>query len=151
MRRRALSRKLRFLRTANGCRAYGAANCSFNRVGGNFFPLPHHRTCRSAYGGSVLLLVCLNAFALLLYDFLRFASYTFRLLLISSIRITSSNDKLNRSALPDFSVLWLRLISHDSLLLRISPLVRSHGISLRSFLVYLPNLRIRVTAAFWTS
>ena len=25
-----------------------------NRVEGNFSPLPHHRTCRSAYGGSVL-------------------------------------------------------------------------------------------------
>ena len=78
----------------------------------------------------------------------KLTSYTFRLLLLSSIRITSSNDKLNRSALPDFSVLWLMLTFHDSLLLRISPFVRSHGISHRSFLVYLPNLRIRVTVAF---
>ena len=31
------------------------------------------------------------------------------------------------------------------------PSMRPHGISRHSFLVYLPNLRIRVMSAFWTS
>ena len=49
-------------------------------------------------------------------------------------------------------LLWPLLTSHSSLLLRlISPSVRSHGISLQSFLVCLPDLRTRVTVAFWTS
>ena len=48
------------------------------------------------------------------------------------------------------SLLWLLLTSHYSLLLRISPLVRPHGISRQSFPVYLPNLPIWVTIAFWT-
>ena len=48
------------------------------------------------------------------------------------------------------SLLWPRLTSHGSLLLRVAPSVRPHGISLQSFLVYLPNLHIRVTIAFWT-
>ena len=58
---------------------------------------------------------------------------------------------LNCSALPDYSVLWPLLTSHSSLLLRISPSVRPHGISHQSFLVYLPNLPAWVTIAFWTS
>ena len=33
-----------------------------DRVEGIFSPLPHHRTCRSAYGGSVLYLVLLQRF-----------------------------------------------------------------------------------------
>lgn len=48
-----------------------------------------------------------------------------------------------------FLVLWLLLTSHGSLLLRISPSMRPHGISHRSFLVYLPDLRTRVTVIFW--
>ena len=41
--------------------------------------------------------------------------------------------------------------SHGSLLLRLMrPLMRPHGISHRSFLVCLQDLRMRVTAAFWT-
>ena len=58
---------------------------------------------------------------------------------------------LNCSTLPDFPVLWSLLTSHSSLLLRISPPVRPHGISRQSFLVYLPDLPTRVTFAFWTS
>jgi hypothetical protein len=59
---------------------------------------------------------------------------------------------LNCSTLPDFSVLWSLLTSHSSLLLQISPpVVRPHGISRQSFLVYLPNLLAWVTIAFWTS
>ena len=48
-------------------------------------------------------------------------------------------------------LLWLLLTSHSSLLLRLMrPPVRPHGISRQSFLVYLPDLRLRVTVAFWT-
>ena len=51
-----------------------------------------------------------------------------------------------------FRLLWLLLTSHSSLLLRLmEPPVRPHGISRQSFLVYLPDLRIWVTIAFWTS
>ena len=50
------------------------------------------------------------------------------------------------------SLLWLRLTSHSSLLLQLmEPPVRPHGISHQSFLVYLPNLHVRITFAFWTS
>ena len=49
-------------------------------------------------------------------------------------------------------LLWPLLTSHSSLLLRLlRPPVRPHGISRQSFLVYLPDLRLRVTVAFWTS
>ena len=49
-------------------------------------------------------------------------------------------------------LLWRLLTSHSSLLLRLmGPPVRPHGISRQSFLVYLPDLRLRVTVAFWTS
>ena len=49
-------------------------------------------------------------------------------------------------------LLWLLLTSHGSLLLRLTkPPMRPHGISLQSFLVYLPDLRSWVTVAFWTS
>ena len=59
---------------------------------------------------------------------------------------------LNRSALPVFTVLWLLLTSHSSLLLRLMrPSVRPHGINQYSFLVYLLDLRNRVTVTFWTS
>jgi len=51
-----------------------------------------------------------------------------------------------------FRLLWLLLTSHSSLLLRLmKPPVRPHGISRQSFLVCLPNLRMWVTVAFWTS
>ena len=50
-----------------------------------------------------------------------------------------------------FSVLWPLLTSHSSLLLRISPPMRPHGINQYSFLVYLLGLRNRVTFTFWTS
>ena len=59
---------------------------------------------------------------------------------------------INRSALPEEnSVLWLLLTSHSSLLLQISLPMRPHGINQYSFLVYLPDLRIKVTVTFWTS
>ena len=64
---------------------------------------------------------------------------------------------LNYSALRSISItetsslLWLRLTSHSSLLLQIILSVRPHGISLQSFLVYLPNLPVWVTIAFWIS
>ena len=46
-------------------------------------------------------------------------------------------------------LLWRLLTSHSSLLLRLmGPPVRPHGISRQSFLVYLPDLRLRVTVAF---
>ena len=46
-------------------------------------------------------------------------------------------------------LLWRLLTSHSSLLLRLmGPPVRPHGISRQSFLVYLPDLRTRVTVAF---
>jgi len=49
-------------------------------------------------------------------------------------------------------LLWPLLTSHSSLLLRLmGPPVRPRGISRQSFLVYLPDLRQRVTVAFWTS
>ena len=49
-------------------------------------------------------------------------------------------------------LLRLLLTSHSSLLLRqMRPSVRPRGISRQSFLVYLPDLRLRVTVAFWTS
>ena len=48
-------------------------------------------------------------------------------------------------------LLWPLLTSHSSLLLRLVPPVRPHGISRQSFLVYLPDLRLWVTVAFWTS
>ena len=48
-------------------------------------------------------------------------------------------------------VLWLLLTSCRSLLLRISPSARPHGINQYSFLVYLLGLRNRVTVTFWTS
>ena len=60
-------------------------------------------------------------------------------------------DTLNCSTLPDFSVLRSLLTSCRSLLLRISPSARPHGISLYSFFVYLLGLRNRVTVTFWTS
>ena len=51
-----------------------------------------------------------------------------------------------------FLVLWLLLTSHGSLLLRqMRPSMRPHGISRQSFLVYLPDLHIRVTTNLWTS
>ena len=50
-----------------------------------------------------------------------------------------------------FLVLWLLLTSCRSLLLRISPSARPHGINQYSFLVYLLGLRNRVTVTFWTS
>ena len=50
-----------------------------------------------------------------------------------------------------FVVLWLLLTSCRSLLLRISPPARPHGINQYSFLVYLLGLRNRVTVTFWTS
>ena len=43
------------------------------------------------------------------------------------------------------SVLWPLLTSHSSLLLQISLPMRPHGINQYSFLVYLPDLRIKVT------
>lgn len=49
------------------------------------------------------------------------------------------------------SLLWLRLTSCDSLLLRVLPFTRSHGISRHSFLVYLPKLPAWVTIAFGAS
>ena len=49
------------------------------------------------------------------------------------------------------SVLWPLLTSHSSLLLQISLPVRPHGINQCSFLVYPPELRIKVTVTFWTS
>ena len=60
---------------------------------------------------------------------------------------------MNCSALPIFLslVLWLLLTSCRSLLLRISPSTRPHGINQYSFLVYLLGLRNRVTVTFWTS
>ena len=50
-----------------------------------------------------------------------------------------------------FLVLWLLLTSCRSLLLRISPSARPHGINQYSFLVYLLGLHSRVTVTFWTS
>ena len=63
-------------------------------------------------------------------------------------------DALNCSALPKFFfalVLWLLLTSCRSLLLRISPSARPHGINQYSFLVYLLGLHNRVTVTFGTS
>ena len=63
---------------------------------------------------------------------------------------------LNCSALRSVSItetsslLWLRLTSHSSLLLQFVLPVRPPGISHQSFLVYLPNLPVWVTIAFWT-
>ena len=45
-------------------------------------------------------------------------------------------------------VLWLLLTSCSSLLLRLLPSARPHGISRQSFLVYPLDLRTRVTVAF---
>ena len=52
------------------------------------------------------------------------------------------------SALPIVMVLWLLLTSCSSLLLRLLPSARPHGISRPSFLVYPLDLRTRVTVAF---
>ena len=52
------------------------------------------------------------------------------------------------SALPIAMVLWLLLTSCSSLLLRLLPSARPHGISRQSFLVYPLDLRMRVTVAF---
>ena len=52
------------------------------------------------------------------------------------------------SALPIVMVLWLLLTSCSSLLLRLLPSARPHGISRQSFLVYPLDLRTRVTVAF---
>ena len=54
-------------------------------------------------------------------------------------------DALNCSALPVFTVLWLLLTSHSSLLLRLMrPSVRPHGISSDTFSVYSPDLHIKI-------
>ena len=53
------------------------------------------------------------------------------------------------SSLPIVMVLWLLLTSCSSLLLRLLPSARPHGISRQSFLVYPLDLHTRVTVAFW--
>ena len=57
-----------------------------------------------------------------------------------------------------FFLLWPLLTSHGKsfstaggIFRPIPASVRPHGISCQSFLVYLPDLRLRVTVAFWTS
>ena len=79
-------------------------------------------------------------------------SYTFHPTTVGHIlRTYICVARLNCSALPDYSVLWLLLTSHSSLLLRqMRPPVRPHGISPEPFPVYSPDLRIEVTVAFWT-
>lgn len=87
-----------------------------------------------------------------------YGSYTFRLHPLSDIhRYIHSSARLHCSVLRFISVfrnflLWLLLTSHSSLLLRLmKPPVRPHGISLCSFLVYPPDLRLWVTATFGAS
>ena len=78
------------------------------------------------------------------------ASYNHR---ISSSYSANSSFKLHGYVVRpfDFRLLWPLLTSHSSLLLRLMrPPVRPHGISRQSFLVYLPDLRLWVTIAFWT-
>ena len=61
---------------------------------------------------------------------------------------------LTHFIVPPFNLrlLWLLLTSYSSLLLRFFvSSVRPHGISYQSFLVYLPDLHLWVTIAFWTS
>ena len=58
---------------------------------------------------------------------------------------------LRQRPFQDLCLLWLLLTSHSSLLLQVSLPMRPHGINQYSFLVYLPDLRTRVTVAFWTS
>ena len=77
-------------------------------------------------------------------------------LCVQSILVQNIHFKLTlwivRSFPNSLSVLWPLLTSHSSLLLRLmEPPVRPHGINQYSFLVYLPDLRIKVTATFWTS
>ena len=136
----------RLLQKGSGC---------FNRVEGIFSPLPHHRTCRSAYGGSVLYLVLLQRFCSLLSN-LRLPAFCL-IYVSATLRIGSEQNIFYMrfwtvQPFPNLHlVLWLLLTSHSSLLLQISLSVRPHGINQYSFLVYLPDLRIKVTVTFWTS
>ena len=126
-----------------------------DRVEGNFSPLPHHRTCRSAYGGSVLYLVLLQRFCSLLSN-LRLPAFCL-IYVSATLRISSEQNIFYMrfwtvQPFPNLHlVLWLLLTSHSSLLLQISLSVRPHGINQYSFLVYLLGLRSRVTVTFWTS
>ena len=126
-----------------------------NRVEGIFSPLPHHRTCRSAYGGSVLYLILFQRFCSL-FSNLRLPAFC--LIYVSdTLRIGSEQNIFYMrfwtvQPFPNLHlVLWLLLTSHSSLLLQIALSMRPHGIDQCSFLVYLPGLRNRVTVTFWTS
>ena len=121
----------------------------------NLIALSHHRTCRSAYGGSVSYLILLQRFYFLFSNNLSLPA--FYLIYVSfTLHIGSEQNIflyviLNRLALPDFSVLWPLLTSHSSLLLQISLPMRPHGINQYFFLVYPLNIRTWVTVTFWTS
>ena len=68
---------------------------------------------------------------------------SYRLLNCSALRSISITEI--------FSLLWLLLTSHSSLLLQISLSVRPHGINQYSFFVYLLGLHNRFTVTFGTS
>ena len=80
-----------------------------------------------------------------------FGSYTFHLHPLSDIhRDIHSFHTTCCSALRCLHLLWRLLTSHSSLLLRqMIPPARPHGISPEPFPVYSPDLRIKVTVAFW--
>ena len=133
-----------------------------HRVGGVYeLPLSHHRTCRSAYGGSVWYFnlfnasVCSQSITSCILYHIRFNYFTYRLLKGTSFQ----SLYLTVRSFPKFSsVLWPLLTSHSSLLLCLvsdnaysSAPARPHGINQYSFLVYLPDLHIKVTVTFWTS
>ena len=72
----------------------------------------------------------------------------FRLIYVSATSLIEHKRNIFSRLVEPFSPSRFSRYFDDSLLIRTPPLVRSHGISLQSFLVYPPNLRIRVTVAF---
>ena len=131
------------------------------------FPfLSHHRTCRSAYGGSVLYTYCVELSRFCTHSAKRhfFPIFGIRPIVLGreflfghlatkdaehisswqrprtvrSFAMYCTNTATSTSA--DFLTLVVTILKGLS---------RPHGISLISFIVYLPNLRIKVTVAFW--
>ena len=123
-----------------------------NRVGRIFSALSHHRTCRSAYGGSVFSRIALNAStfcgfkASRISHRIRFSYFAYQSP-VEHLLYTA----LNRSALRLMPTMASADFSQFVVTMTFASPVRPRGISRQSFLVYLPDLRTWVTIAFGTS
>ena len=129
------------------------------------FPfLSHHRTCRSAYGGSVLYTYCVKLSRFCTHSAKRhfFPIFGIRPIVLGreflfghlatkdAEHISSWQRPRTVRSFAMYCTNTATSTSADFLIVTIlKGLSRPHGISLISFIVYLPNLRIKVTVAFW--